>query len=167
MNQLFRSSTRDRDDDGGSSGSATPLRSQSKDYAESSATGSECDFGVPLARSTSDQTGKKKRKPSFLASLTGGGSSSQQDSSGLWRTQSATTDLRRSKSRESQLASLEAAKRPRSSSTSVSNNGQPRARRQLKMLNGRVYGAKRNNLNGVNLFATARCVFLIYLSVVV
>ena len=107
----------------------------------------------------------KKRKSSFLASLTGSSSSSssqqsqqqqqqQQQDAGLWRTQSATLDLRRSQSRESQLAAAENAKRPRSSSTAA---GQQRpVRRQLKMLNGRVYGAKRNNLNGVNLFASAR-----------
>lgn len=161
VNQLFRAATRDRDDDAGSSGSATPLRSQSKERPDAM----ECDFGAPLARVTSDQTGmsggsKKKRKSGFLSSFTGGSSSSQQD--GLWRTQSATTDLRRSQSRESQLAAAEVVKRPRSSSSSVGAAGQPRARKQLKMLNGRVYGAKRNNLNGVNFFDTARCVFTLF-----
>lgn len=171
VNQLFRAATRERDDDVSSSGGTTPLRSRSKERSD---TGAEVDFGAPLARSSSDQTGmsglrsKKSKKSSFLASLTGGGSSSAQQDGGLWRTQSAgaTTDLRRSKSRESQFAASEGAKRPRSSSTGVGAGatGQPRARKQLKMLNGRVYGAKRNNLNGVNLFASARYVAPLLLS---
>ena len=168
VNQLFRSSTREKDDDNSNAGPST--RNRSKERADS-VSGSDSEFGAPLARTTSDQTGicgskkQKKGKSSFLASLTGSSAQQQQQQDGaLWRTQSATTDLRRSKSRESQAAVSEAAKRPRSSSSAAVGGAQaqPRARRQLKMLNGRVYGAKRNNLNGVNLFATARCVMHSY-----
>ena len=43
-------------------------------------------------------------------------------------------------------------KRPRSGSANQAYG----PRRQLRMLNGRIYGAKRSNLANTNLFATAR-----------
>ncbi|KAI0345082.1 hypothetical protein BDW22DRAFT_1426782 [Trametopsis cervina] len=152
LNQLVRSTT--RDSDAASSGATTPLRSRSRERAESVSGNSEkdVDFGVPLSRSTSDNTATKKpKKKSLFASLMGSDSSS--GDAELWRTQSATADIRRTRSRESTIAN-ENLRRTRSNSTGVTP-GQPRQRKQLKMLNGRVYGAKRN-MNGVNLFASAR-----------
>jgi hypothetical protein len=156
VNQLFRSSTRDSDD-GLSSGAATPAgystpsRSRSKERA-GSISDSECGFGAPLARSTSDNTSQKtaKRKKSFLGFSNSNGSSSD---GALWRTQSASDDMRRVKSRES-----EDVKRPRSGSTNQAYG----PKRQLRMLNGRIYGAKRSNNQGKNLFASAR--YVIYIS---
>ncbi|EKM56005.1 uncharacterized protein PHACADRAFT_257011 [Phanerochaete carnosa HHB-10118-sp] len=150
VNQLFRSSTRDSDD-GLSSGAATPAgastpaRSHSKERS-SSASDSECGFGVPLSRSTSD--GAKKRK-TFLGFSHGNSSSSD---GGLWRTQSGPSDLRRVQSKE--VKESEDATRPRRGST----NQMYGPGRQLRMLNGRVYGAKRSNLAKTNLFANARYV---------
>lgn len=149
VNQLFRSSTRDSED-GASSGAATPAgystpaRSRSKERTSSISDG-ECGFGAPLARCTSDNTAQKhKRKTSFLGFTHGNSSSSD---SGLWRTQSGPGDMRRVKSKEA-----EEAKRPRSGSANQAYG----PRRQLRMLNGRIYGAKRSNLANTNLFATAR-----------
>lgn len=154
VNQLFRSSTRESDD-GMSSGAATPAgystpsRNRSKERTSSLSDG-ECGFGAPLCRSTSDNTAQKKstkRKMSFL-----GFNNSSSNDDGLWRTQSASGDMRRVKSRES-----EDVKRPRSGSS----NGAYGPRRQLRMLNGRIYGAKRSNLANTNLFATARYVLFL------
>ncbi|GJE87967.1 hypothetical protein PsYK624_040500 [Phanerochaete sordida] len=144
VNQLFRSSTRDSDD-GMSSGSATPARNRSKERASSASDG-ECGFGAPLCRSTSDNAPqKRKSRTSFLGFSHGNGSSSD---GSLWRTQSGPGDVGRVKSREA-----EEAKRPRSGSTNQAYG----PRKQLKMLNGRVYGAKRqSNLAKKDLFANAR-----------
>lgn len=151
VNQLFRSTTRDSDD-GMSSGAATPAgystpsRSRSKERSGSMSDG-ECGFGVPLCRSTSDNTAQKrapKRKTGFLGFTQSNSSSSD---AGIWRTQSASGDMRRVKSRES-----EDVRRPRSGSS----NEPYGPRKQLRMLNGRVYGAKRSNLGKTNLFASAR-----------
>ena len=152
VNQLFRSSTRDSDDVPSSgaatpAGYSTPSRCRSKERSSSISDG-ECSFGAPLARSTSDNTAHKKgsrRKMSFLGF--GGASGSSSDSAPLWRTQSASGDMRRVKSREG-----DDAKRPRSGSTNQAYG----PKRQLRMLNGRVYGAKRSNNQGKNLFASAR-----------
>lgn len=154
VNQLFRSSTRDSED--GSSGAATPAgagtpaRCRSKERAGSVSDG-ECGFGAPLSRSTSDNTAhKNKRKMSFLGFSQGNSSSGD---GALWRTQSGPGDMRRVKSKEAAGAD---AKRPRSGSATQAYG----PRRQLRMLNGRIYGAKRNsnNMANTNLFATARYV---------
>lgn len=145
VNQLFRSSTRDSED-GMSSGSATPARNRSKERTSSISDG-ESGFGAPLCRSTSDNTAQKKATKSKMSFLGFSNSNSSATDAALWRTQSASGDMRRVKSRES-----ENAKRPRSGSSSGANP----PRKQLRMLNGRVYGAKRSNLANTNLFATAR-----------
>ncbi|KAI0818490.1 hypothetical protein BC629DRAFT_656533 [Irpex lacteus] len=134
LNQLARSTT--RDSDAASSGTTTPLRNRSRE-------------------STSENTHVKKgaKKKSLLSALMGSDSSSSGEGS-LWRTQSATEQIRRTKSRESTIAN-EDLRRTRSNSAGVAGNRQA-PRKQLRMLNGRVYGGRRNNLNNVNLFATAR-----------
>ncbi|KAI0684146.1 hypothetical protein BC835DRAFT_660117 [Cytidiella melzeri] len=153
LNQLVRSST--RDSDGASSGATTPLRNRSRERSDTASGGFDKDvhFGAPLSRSSSDNTSGKKqsKKKSLLSSLMGSDSSSSGEGS-LWRTQSATEDMRRTKSRESTISN-EDLKRTRSYSAS-GPAGRPAPRKQLKMLNGRVYGAKRNP--NVNLFASAR-----------
>ncbi|THG99601.1 hypothetical protein EW026_g2771 [Hermanssonia centrifuga] len=142
-NQVLRG--RRESGDGMSSGSATPAGGRSR--SRESIADRECNFGTPLSRCTSDNIAQKKaqkRKSSFLSSLTSGSGSGASADDGLWRTQSATGDIRRVKSRESEDF------RRRSGSTTKAPNG----RRQLQMLNGRVYGAKR--AQNVNLFASAR-----------
>ena len=153
LSQLYRSST--RDSDGVSSGTTTPARNRSRERPESISGLEDADFGVPLSRSTSENTHIKPKCPkkkSLLSSLLGSDSNSSGDGA-LWRTQSANAEMRRSKSRESTIAN-EDLRRTRSSSAGGAT-ARP-ARKQLRMLNGRVYGAKRNTKNNVNLFATAR-----------
>lgn len=151
VNQLFRSSTRESDD-GMSSGAATPsgasTPSRNRSRERSSFSEEKTNFGVPLCRSTSDNTASKKKRRSFM----GFSNSNSSSEGGIWRTQSATGDMRRVQSRESVDS-----RRPRSGSAATVGNG---GRKQLKMLNGRVYGAKRGarNVNS-NLFGNARYVW--------
>ena len=125
--------------DGASSGFSTPSRVRSRSQSRER----EMDFGAPLTRS---QSGPEKKKSSFFSVL-GGGSSNGSTEAGIWRTQSATDDMRRVRSREG-----EDLRRVRSGSGS-----NPPQRKPLLMLNGRVYGGKRRR-NTTNLFANARYV---------
>ncbi|KAF7796763.1 hypothetical protein EIP86_007946 [Pleurotus ostreatoroseus] len=120
-------------DDGWSSGASTPARSGSRERG---------DIGSPLARYASSDNVHKHSAPKRSGLFH---TNSTED--GLWRTQSGPGEIKRVKSREQEMEEL---RRVRSGSTSGYG-----PRKQLRMLNGRIYGAKRHH-NNVNLFASAR-----------